>query len=379
VRIAHITDCYHPRVGGIELQVQGLARAQAAAGHHVEVITATPTDGPSDSAGSPDGDRGDDIPIHRLSVSLPFDLPVSPYVGDRLVALLRRRGIEVVHVHAGLVSAFAYPALRSAVRAGIPGLVTVHSLWRPWQPGFRLADLAVGWRDWPVAWTAVSPAAAGDVQRVLGDRALVEVLPNGVDTTWWRRHDTSRPPGEEVLIVAVQRLAARKRTVPLLRILDRTRRLVPRSVAIHAIIVGDGPHAPLAARRIRRLGLDWVTLAGRRSQPEIRALYEQADLFLAAAHLESFGIAALEARTAGLPVLAMTDAGIATFIRDGVEGLLAPDDHALARALARLIRDQGLRERIAAHNRTTGTDHDWPHVVAAADRHLHRALDLRRT
>ena len=41
MRIAHVTDCYLPRTGGIELQVRDLAAHQRAAGHEVEVLTGT--------------------------------------------------------------------------------------------------------------------------------------------------------------------------------------------------------------------------------------------------------------------------------------------------------------------------------------------------
>ena len=42
MRIAHVTDCYLPRLGGIEMQVRDLATRQQQAGEDVEIITATP-------------------------------------------------------------------------------------------------------------------------------------------------------------------------------------------------------------------------------------------------------------------------------------------------------------------------------------------------
>ena len=52
MRIAHVSDCYLPRLGGIELHVHDLALRQAAAGHDVTVITTTggPATGFSDVA-----------------------------------------------------------------------------------------------------------------------------------------------------------------------------------------------------------------------------------------------------------------------------------------------------------------------------------------
>jgi glycogen synthase len=47
MRILHVTDGYRPRVGGIEIFVQDLARRQAEAGHDVSVLTATAAGGVS--------------------------------------------------------------------------------------------------------------------------------------------------------------------------------------------------------------------------------------------------------------------------------------------------------------------------------------------
>src|ERR1700726_4568638 len=51
MRIAHVSDCYLPRLGGIELQVHDLAERQAAAGHEVTVITTTAGPDPGLRAG----------------------------------------------------------------------------------------------------------------------------------------------------------------------------------------------------------------------------------------------------------------------------------------------------------------------------------------
>ena len=88
-----------------------------------------------------------------------------------------------------------------------------------------------------------------------------------------------------------------------------------------------------------------VELPGRMDRSGIRELYRRADVYIAPATLESFGIAALEARCAGLPVLARRRTGIADFIADGVEGLLAGNDRALAGAGAEVAADADAARR----------------------------------
>ena len=84
---------------------------------------------------------------------------------------------------------------------------------------------------------------------------------------------------------------------------------------------------------------------GRLPLEGIREVFAASDALAQASVLESFGIAALEARTFGLPVVARAQAGTSEFIHEGVEGLLAVDDEALGSALALLARDPALGER----------------------------------
>ena len=107
-----------------------------------------------------------------------------------------------------------------------------------------------------------------------------------------------------------------------------------------------------------------MELTGGLSRDEIRDLYRSADGYVAPSYQESFGIAALEARAAGLPVVAMRSGGVGEFVAHGTEGLLCEDDEDLARALAALTEDDGLRRRIAAHNRSHPPAFDWSTALA---------------
>jgi glycosyltransferase involved in cell wall biosynthesis len=112
-----------------------------------------------------------------------------------------------------------------------------------------------------------------------------------------------------------------------------------------------------------RHDMGWVELPGRLGPAELRDLYARADVYAAPAVLEAFGIATLEARTAGLPVVARAGTGVEEFVGDGVEGLLATSDGTFAAALHRLVADPALRGRIAAHNRRVPPAVGWDEVV----------------
>lgn len=382
MRVAHVTDCYLPRTGGIELQVRGLARAQLAAGLEPFVVTATPAGA---RRASIPGELDEGVPVHRLSVVLPSQIPVTPYVNGTLRRLLVDQGADVVHVHGGTLSMFAWPALRTAVHAGFPTVVTVHSVWGGWARTIGAVSSLSGWRNWPVNWTAVSEVAAAGLREALGGSAPVTVLPNGIDLSRWRPDagDEWSPPGvgsarnRPFTVVSVARFAPRKRMKPLVDVLQAARAAVPDDIPMRAVLIGDGPDHRRVERLLQRRRMPWVECAGWRTHDQIRSLYSRADAFIAPARFESFGIAALEARTFGLPVIALAESGTATFIGNGREGLIAADDDGMAAALVELATDDDLLARMRRHNRETEPAFDWPHVVELTNEVYEAATRLR--
>ena len=85
--------------------------------------------------------------------------------------------------------------------------------------------------------------------------------------------------------------------------------------AITLTILGEGPERARVERHVREHDLGWVRLPGRVSREELRERYAASDVYLSPARLESFGIAALEARTVGLPVIGRSGSGVGEFVR----------------------------------------------------------------
>src|SRR5207244_266114 len=88
------------------------------------------------------------------------------------------------------------------------------------------------------------------------------------------------------------------------------------------------------------------------------------------------GIAALEARCAGLPVVAMRRAGPAGFVRHECEGLLADDDAEMAAQIVRLATDERLRHSIARHNRRTLPTETWDEVLLRHEALYREAMSM---
>lgn len=374
MKIVHLSDCYLPRLGGIEMQVRDLARRQHAAGHDVHVITTTPS--APRSRGPADDDGADGVTVHRLAMGLPYELPVNPRAASGVREILRGGAFDVAHVHAGVVSPFAFAVAPLAAKAGVPTVVTLHCLWGYLTPAFRVLDGRTHWSSWPIVFSAVSDVAAVPLRRIVGQDVEIEVLPNGIAPEEWVVDPQPRDP-DDLLVVSVMRLAHRKRPMQLLRTLREARELVPAHVRMRALLIGEGPERRSLERYIRRTGMEgWVELTGRLTREEIKTIYRRADVFVAPANLESFGIAALEARSAGVPVLAKANSGIREFVADEREGLLAATDAELVGALVRLCRTSKLRLEIAEHNRTVAPSVTWDGVLVRTEEIYARAAKV---
>lgn len=373
VRVALLSDCYLPRLGGIEVQVHDLAAQLLSAGHEVEVFTATP---------GAAGERGgaiedvDGIPVHRVAVRMPWELPVNPWAPPEVRKRLVAGRFDVAHVHMGVVSPFATDMVAAALDVHLPTAVTWHCVLDRAAPIFRVLGHARRWAGRGAALSAVSSLAALHLHPVVGG-VPVAVLPNGIDVADWAPEGPTGRDARTVRVVSAMRLAGRKRPGLLLDVAQEVRDRLPGDVRLEVEVYGEGPLRGRLERQIRAGGMaDWVRLPGRVDRDELPGRYHRADVYVSSGRLEAFGIAALEARTAGLPVVAVAGSGVEDFVVDGVSGILARDDADLADQLARLVTDTDLRRRIAHHNATTPPAQDWPTVVEQVLAEYRRAQAL---
>lgn len=371
MRVVHISDCYLPRLGGIEQQVSALAQAQVAAGHEVHVITATRL------REAPEANISG-VAVHRLTAPLPFDIPVHPRAGVVIHERLQLLDADVVHVHIGSVSPFAWAGLRAADALGLPALTTVHSMWGP----LSRALYGLGRRvlNWPASTriTAVSRAAADLVARAA--LADVHVIGNGVDLERWVSDSVATADRVERLrLVCATRFAPRKRVLPLLLVMRKLHAQLGPNACPTLTIAGDGLSHTIAAVVVRLLGLSKIVqLPGRVSRERLLGLYQESDVFVQLSVRESFGIAAIEARAAGLPVVGRLGTGFAEFVSDEETGFLVASDAAAAAAIARLHHDRSLLSQLQANSRRERPAQTWQQTVATVSAAYRAAAeDLR--
>ena len=131
-------------------------------------------------------------------------------------------------------------------------------------------------------------------------------------------------------------------------------------------IAGDGTERAALLTLATRLGLQGrVVFLG--WQRDILPLFSRWRVYAQPSLEEGFGISALQAMAAGLPIVATRVGGTAELVEEGTSGLLVPprDPRALAAALAQLLRDAALRSRVAAAARQRATLFSTQRMVTA--------------
>jgi glycosyltransferase involved in cell wall biosynthesis len=369
MKVALVCDWYHPRVGGIELHLQDLARRLVAGGH--DVVAITPTPGP---------DRVDGVRVIRI------DAPRAPHFGfvydaggiRAIGEAIAAERVDVAHCHVSIISPAALGGALEAERRRVPVLLTFHSLVPQTRALARATRLALGVGTWRARFSAVSERVAAGVGPIAGTQSLA-ILPNGIDVDFWRI-DPSPRPAAPIELLSVMRLNAKKRPLALARIIGRANAMLDQNERVRLRVVGDGPQRLRLERAIARQGLgEQIELLGQRTREEIRDLMRECDVFLLPTIRESFGLAALEARCAGLPVVAMASSGVSEIVRHEQEGLLGRSDAELAAHVATLARDAARRYAIAENNRATRPPYDWSRLLDAHVALYREAIALRES
>lgn len=162
----------------------------------------------------------------------------------------------------------------------------------------------------------------------------------------WRAQ--TRWPRDAVVIGFAGRLAHIKGVDVLLAAVAD---LHAKGLPVRLVIVGDGLERGDLESRARELGIFHIThFAGRVPRDTVFSAIKGFDIAAMPSRLEGFGLSALEAMAAGVPVVASRVDALQEVVQDGMTGLLCQvdDPKSLADALARLVADKALRQRMGA-------------------------------
>jgi N-acetyl-alpha-D-glucosaminyl L-malate synthase BshA len=151
----------------------------------------------------------------------------------------------------------------------------------------------------------------------------IKVIPNFVDSELFKPGSSAEfrkniaPNGERIL-VHTSNFRVVKRVTDTIRIFEKVQKQIPAKL----VLVGDGPDRSECERLCRQLELcDKVRFLGK--QDGLVEILASSDLFLIPSQSESFGLAALEAMSCGLPVISSSVGGLPELVRHNETGYIA--------------------------------------------------------
>ena len=213
-------------------------------------------------------------------------------------------------------------------------------------------------RHWCSRFVCVSETVAkgvfGDVEGDLRAGGRVVVIPNALDmfvmagatARDWRAE--AGWPADALVLGFAGRLAHNKGADVLVGALAQ---LHGQGLPLRLVLVGDGEERAKLQAQAQRLGIAAITrFAGRLPRSSIYGAIKGFDIAVVPSREEGFGLSALEAMAAGVPVVASRVDALQEVVVDGLTGLLCPanDPVGLADALTRLVGDAALRQRMGA-------------------------------
>jgi glycosyltransferase involved in cell wall biosynthesis len=342
---------------GADLCLERLVLAHRAAGGRA--LVALPDDGPLAGRLVAAGVPVQVLPLAVLRRRLVTPLGAVQVAGAllssrvRLARLARREGVELVHSNSAAVLSGAAVARA----AGVPHVWHLREYLTADRRSLRLlAAVLERGSTRVVATSGPVRDALLRLRPALANRTAV--VPDGVDP------DRFAALPDRAAVARRYGLDPRRPTVGMLArinawkgqevLLEALAQMGPAAPAVQLVLAGDvypgDEHIGAALRRqVGLAGLgDSVVFPGFVDPRDVLAI---SDIIIApSTRPEPFGLAVVDALTAGRPVIASAHGGHLELVRDGVDGLLVPpgDARALADAVLRLLTDAGLCRRMAA-------------------------------
>ena len=376
MRILHLTDFYPPTLGGLELQVQWLARDLARRGHETAVVCMAP-------GGRPSVEMDEGVSVHRVAgwsraflsrygqADRPYHPPFpDPGVARSLARILEAERPDVVHAHTWAL--YSYLPVRKHAAAAC--VVSLHEY------GLVCPKKSYVYRD----GTCTGPGPAKCVACAAGQYGWVGSagLTAGLNLMRPLRRSVDRFVANSASVAGASRegLARGAEIEVIPPFLPDRLFEIPRGPRPAFLPEGDcilfvgalGPHKGLdalfEAHASLRPRTPLVLIGTRRpdtprrfpSGVEVIENLPHAEVMQAWAHCavgvvpslwpEPFGVVAVEAMAAGRPVVASAVGGLQDIVVEGETGFLVPpgDPGLLREAMAVLLEDVALRRRMGS-------------------------------
>ncbi|MBA5630631.1 N-acetyl-alpha-D-glucosaminyl L-malate synthase BshA [Moheibacter lacus] len=290
------------------------------------------------------------IYFHKVNVeTYPLFEEYQPYslaLSTIIVNIAQSHGLDLLHVHYAIPHAYAaYFAKQMLREKGIelPIITTLHGTDITLvgnHPAYKPAvEFSINHSD---KVTAVSESLKKETYEFFSIKNEIEVIPNFIDNEQYEIEEdcgcrNQLAEKKEKVIIHVSNLRKVKRLNDVVSIFYEIQKEIPSKL----IIVGEGPEWENANALIQNLGIAHKV----KNLGKINELYNvlcSSDLFLLPSEKESFGLAALEAMAARVPVISSNAGGIPEVNIDGQTGFVLPvgDVEGMARRGIEMLSDE---------------------------------------
>lgn len=324
MKIAAITDSYHPTSDGVVVAVDTYCKALQTIGIESEIVAPDP---------KCEKDRIDGVHYFR-SVSFRsypgYFVPIFP---SNKIQVFREIDPDVVHIHG--ITLMALKGLIAAHHLQIPVVVTFHTMvgdtMKYYSPVKIPQDIAekLVWKyigyftRWVDAIVAPSQSVANEL-KANGVRVEdVRVIPTPIDISRFSPGDGRQEIRERYglqgkrVIACVGRVSFEKEIDTLIRAVSKL------DDDVVLFIVGKGPAMDSLKELSQNLNIsDRVVFTGFVADEDLVKCYRAADMAATASRFETQCFVALEAMACGLPVACANARALADYVRDGENGFL---------------------------------------------------------
>ena len=324
MKVAAVTDSYHPTSDGVVVAVDTYVKALKTVNIESEIVAPDPGD---------EKDRIDGVHYFR-SISFKsypgYFIPIYP---SNKVEVFKKIDPDVVHIHG--ITVMALKGLIVAHHLKIPVVVTFHTMVGdtmkyyspvkiPQETAEKLVWKYIGYfTRWVDAIVAPSQSVADELKANGVKVEDIRVIPTPIDTSRFSPGDGRDEirdryglQGKRV-IACVGRVSFEKEIDTLIKAVAEM------DDDIVLFIVGKGPAMDSLKELCQQLKVeDKVVFAGYQSGEDLVKCYRAADMAATASRFETQCFVALEAMACGLPVACANARALADYVKDGENGFL---------------------------------------------------------
>ena len=384
--IALPTSTFLPAVGGVEIGLHNIASGLLAKGHTPIVIAPAANVRQIHKTSRKLAYKLIAMPPKTISFTQKYPEAATLLLAGFFRALQWRYRFDVWHGTVGFpvgvaLARFAEKDIPHIIRCAGEDIQVNHNLRYGMRLDPRIDRLIRKWLPRADALSSITESIAQEYDDINIKRGKVWNIPNGVDLPRFQRPIDSASIRKEFginnnafLYLSVGRHHPKKGFSDLISAAAMLREKASRPF----LLAIAGKHTEMLKHQVADQGLtEHVHLLGEISDQAVGGssfeapsdkligLYKSADAFVFPSHVESFGIAIIEAMAASLPIITTDGPGCRDVVGQGKYGIMVPvkDHEGLAAAMNKLLSHKDLREKYTNISKKRALMFAWRSIV----------------